>query len=297
MRSLLSALVAIASANAQCPQREITVQVQQRNIGEPIAGLTPADFAIEGAPPLSLAARLPADIVVLIEDRSRGGFLAGAAALFVKSLLPEDRVSVLTYGVSTKRQLAWSHDEEKIRLAMEKGADGYSLQIARPLYGVVDALKLFGKPIPGRQRAIFLLGDNQDNGSQIRVEQLAANLIEERVTLDLAIDPAPKRIIPRLNVPPPSLGNEAPGQRPAQVGQQSVELLAQSTGGAVDKFPEADYLRDMRERLKSRLTLTYCADPKHPDRPPAVQLTPAAKQKYEDAELQAPGINLNKRKP
>ena len=301
MRSLLLALVALASAKAQCPTREITVEVRQRNIEEPVAGLTPADFHLQGkgieGPPLSIATRLPADIVVLIEDRSRGGFLAGAAALFVKSLLPDDRVSVITYGVSTKRQLAWSRDEDKIRLAIEKGADGFSLQIARPLYGVVDALKLFGKPTPGRQRAIFMLGDNLDNGSQIRVEQLAANLIEERVSLDLAIDPAPKRILPRVNVPPPSLGNEPPGQRPALVGQQSVEGLSQSSGGAVDKFVEAGYLRDMRERLKTRLTLSYCADPKHADRVPAVQLTQAAQQKYEDAELTAPGINLKKPKP
>ena len=276
----------------------VTVDVRERNVLEPTAGLTAADFVLSGkgvaGPPISIASRLPADIVVLIEDRPRGGMLAGAAALFVKSLLPEDRVSVMTYGVSTKRQLAWSRDENLIRLAIEKGADGMHVQVARPLYGVVDALKLFGKPVPGRQRAILMLGDNLDNGSQIRTEQLAANLIEERVSLDLAIDPAPPRKIPRFNIPSPTLGDEAPGQRPARVGQQSVESLAHSSGGVADKFLAVGYLRDMRERLKGRLTLTYCVEARHADRVPTVELSAAAKQKFADAEIHAPAIDLRR---
>ena len=102
-RLLLLFLLSITSPAAQapaCPTREVTVDVRQRNVAEPIAGLVPADFHISGrgvvdGPPQSIATRLPADIVVLIEDRTRGGFLAGAAALFVKSLMPEDRVSVI----------------------------------------------------------------------------------------------------------------------------------------------------------------------------------------------------------
>lgn len=291
----------LAAQSAACPTREVTVDVRQRNASEPIAGLVPADFLISGrgvvaGPPQSIATRLPADIVVLIEDRTRGGFLAGAAALFVKSLMPEDRVSVMTYGVSTKRQLAWSRDEDKIRLAIEKGADGMHLQVARPFYGVVDALKLFGKPVPGRQRSIFMLGDNFDRGSQIRTEQLAANLIDERVILDLAIDPAPSRKIPRVNLPPPTLSNQTPGYIPPPVGEQSVEALAQSSGGVADKFLEASYLRDMRERLKGRLTLTYCVQGKQTDHGPSVELSPGAKQKYDDVELRTPGIDLKRQR-
>ncbi|MEO5952179.1 MAG: hypothetical protein ABIQ44_06865, partial [Chloroflexia bacterium] len=214
----------IASLQAQsgaCPAKQVpatlTVEVSERSVQEPVRGLAVEDLLLRGkgveGQPVGLATRLPADIVVLIEDRSRGGLIAGASDLFVKSLLPGDRVSVMTYGVSTKRQLAWSSDADAIRVAMEKGADGYSLQIARPFYGVVDALKLFDKPVPGRQRVIFMLGDDLDNGSQIRMEQLAANLIEERVTLDLAVDPAPRRFIPRVNVPPPTVGNDSPAMR------------------------------------------------------------------------------------
>ena len=210
--------------------------------------------------------------------------------------MPDDRVSVMTYGVSTKRQLAWSRDEDKIRVAIEKGADGMHIQVARPFYGIVDALKLFGKPIQGRQRAIFMLGDSLDRGSQIRTEQLAANLIEGRVILDLAIDPAPSRKIPRVNLPPPTLSNQAPGYIPPPVGQQSVEALAQSSGGGADKFLEAGFLRDMRERLKGRLTLTYCVEGRQADRGPTVELSPVAKQKYDDAELRVPGIDLKKQK-
>lgn len=260
---------------------------------EPVRGLTVEDLRLSGkgveGPPMGLASALPADIAVLIEDRSRGGLIAGAADLFVKSLLPGDRVAVMTYGVSTKRQLAWSSDPNAIRLAMEKGADGLSLQIARPFYGVVDALKLFDKPVAGRQRVIFMLGDDLDNGSQIRVEQLAANLIEERVTLDLAIDPAPQRFIPRVNVRPPTVGNDSPAMRQPLVGQQSVLALAEASGGTAEKYVRAEFFAAMRERQKQRVTLVYCVEKKHADQAPAVELSDQAKLKWPDVEVRGPG--------
>lgn len=290
-------VVLIEAQSASCPAKEVlmplTVEVRDRSVLEPVRGLTAMDFVLSGkgvnGAPVSVALGLPTDIVVLIEDRGRGGLLAGAADLFVKSLLPEDQVAVVTYGVSTKKQLAWSKDSDQIRLAMEKGGDGTHLQIAKPLYGVVDAYKLFGKLSAGRQRAIFMFGDNIDSGSQIRVEQLAANLIEVRVSLDLAIDPAPSRKIPRFNVPPPTVGNESPAMRPAVVGQQSVVMLAEASGGSADTYLRAEFFQVMRERLKGRLTLSYCVEKKHANHVPQVSMSEAAKLKWPNAELRAPG--------
>ena len=277
----------------------VTVEVREQSMLEPTRGLKAGDFVltgkgVEGAP-VSVAVGLPADIVVLIEDRGRGGLLAGAADLFVKSLLVGDQVAVVTYGVSTKKQLAWSKDQELIRLAMERGGDGTHLQIAKPLYGVVDAYKLFGKLSEGRQRAIFMYGDNIDSGSQIRVEQLAANLIEERVSLDLAMDPAPSRKIPRFNVPPPTVGNESPAMRPALVGQQSVAMLAEASGGNANIYMRAEFFQAMRERLQARVTLSYCVEKKYADRVPQVSLSEAALQKWPNAELRGPGAAAAKR--
>ncbi|MCX6613287.1 MAG: hypothetical protein NTW74_20865 [Acidobacteria bacterium] len=285
----------LASLEAQsCPANlvpmPVTVTVRERSVQEPVRGLTAQDFLLRGKTVVSVASGLPADIVILIEDRGRGGLLAGAADLLVKSLLPEDQVAVVTYGVSTKKQLAFTRDPNAIRLAIEKGADGTHLQIARPLYGVVDAYKLFGKASPARQRAIFMIGDNIDSGSQIRIEQLAANLIEERISLDLAIDPAPSRKIPRLNVPPPTVGNDSPAMRPALVGQQSVSLLAEASGGTSDAYVRAEFFSEMRERLKQRVTLTYCVEKKHASKVPQVELSDAAKQKWPNAELRSPGV-------
>lgn len=290
-------LVALQAQPGSCPARMIpatvTIEVRERSVLEPVRGLAIEDLALQGkgveATPIGLAVGLPADIVVLIEDRSRGGLLAGAAEPFVKSLLPEDRVAVMTYGVSTKRQLAFSRDADAIRLAMEKGADGLSLQIARPFYGVVDALKLFDKPIVGRHRAIFMLGDNIDSGSQIRVEQLAANLVDERVSLDLAIDPAPRRFIPRVNVPPPTLGNDTPATRPALVGQQSVAQLAEASGGTAETYVRAEFFQAMRERLAQRIALSYCVEKKHASRPPVVSLSDTGRGKFPNAEVRSPG--------
>ncbi len=295
---LVTMLVSLNAQTPACPAKTVpsmvTVEVRERSVDEPVSGLAPGDFQLSGkgieAAPVAVKSGLPADIVVLIEDRSRGGLLAGAWDLFVKSLLPEDRVAVMTYGTGTKRQVAFTSDKQAILKGMQRGADGWAMQIARPFYGVVDALKLFDKPVEGRQRAIFMLGDDQDNGSQIRVEQLAANLIEERVSLDLSIDPPGKRVIPRVNVQAPTVGNEAPAMRPASVGRQSVTMLAEATGGRAEKYVRAEFFEAMRERLKKRATVTYCVEKKHSEKPPRVELSPAGKGKYPNAEVFGPGI-------
>jgi hypothetical protein len=298
MGILLFAMIAgLQAQGGACPAKQVpavvTVEVREKSVLEPVRGLTVSDLVLRGkgveGSPTGLAVALPADIVVLIEDRGRGGLLAGAADLLVKSLLPGDRVAVMTYGVSTKKQLEWSKDPEAIRLAVEKGADGMHLQVARPLYGVVDALKLFEKAEPGRQRAIFMLGDNIDSGSQIRVEQLAASLIEDRVVLDLAVDPAPNRFIPRVNVPPPTVGNSSPAMRAPLVGQQSVERLAEASGGTADKYVRAEFFSAMRERLKGRVTVMYCVEKKHVEKAPTVELSEAGKKRFSNAEVLGPG--------
>ncbi len=299
MSLLLFAMFAsFGSQVVGCPEKSVpavvTVEVREGGVNEPVRGVEVGDLTLHGkgvdGAPSELAVGLPADIVVVIEDRGRGGVLAGAADLLVKSLLPEDRVAVMTYGVSTKKQLGFSRDANAIRLAIEKGADGTHLQIARPLYGVVDALKLFGKPEAGRQRIIMMLGDDQDNGSQIRVEQVAANLIEERVVLDLAIDPAPRRFIPRVNVPPPTVGNDTPATRPALVGRQSVARLAEASGGTSEAYVRAEFFAAMRERLKQRVSVLYCVEKKHAELAPRVALTEAGKKKWPSAEVRGPGL-------
>jgi hypothetical protein len=291
MRRFCLALLGAVLLGQNCPENSIpaavTVELRDRTVQEPLRDARPADLALRGKgiteKAFAIESGLPADLVVLIEDRGRGGLLAGAADLFVKALAPADRVAVLTYGVSVRKQLDFSNDKEAIRLAIEKGADGMHLQVARPFYGVAEALKLFGKPEPGRLRAILMLGDDRDSGSQIRVEQLAANLLEERVSLELAIDPAPGRKIPRVNVLPPTLGHATPAQRDPLVGVQPVSSLAAASGGSATKFERAEFFAAMRERLKDRLTLRYCVERKHASRIPRVELSPEGRRRYPDA--------------
>lgn len=296
MRNMVRLSLALAGAvlfGQSCPEKSVpttvTIELRDRTVKEPVRDARAADFQLRGkgvtGEVLGVETGLPADLVVLIEDRGRGGLLAGAADLLVKALVPGDRVAVLTYGVSVKKQLDFSSDKEAIRLAIEKGADGMHLQVARPLYGVVEALKMFAKPAPGRQRAILMLGDDRDLGSQIRIEQLAANLGEERVSLELAIDPAPGRKIPRVNVPPPTVGNTTPAQRDVSVGPQSVASLAEASGGSATKFVRAEFFAAMRERLKERLTLRYCVERKHAGNRPRVALSEAGRQRYPEAEI------------
>jgi hypothetical protein len=277
--------------------RTITLEVRAPNLADPLTGFEAAHFLLDGKgvrpEPLRLSTNLPADIVVLIEERSRGGLLAGAADLLLKSALPQDQFAVLTYGVSTDRELAFSQDRAKIQSAIEKGSRGGILQVPRPLYGVVDALKLFPKPTPGRLRAILMFGDGQDQTSQIRIEQLAANLIAEQVSLDLNVDPAPPRKIPRINVAPPTLGRDTPGQAPPPIERQSVADLARWTGGFVDQSSDAAFLQRMRERLKQRLSLDYCVEKKHANKVPTIRLSNEARAKWPDAIIAASGVTAS----
>jgi hypothetical protein len=293
MRSLSLALIPALLLGQNCPENKslssVAIELRDRTIKEPVRDARPADFLLRGkgltGEVAAIDTRLPADLVVLIEDRGRGGLLAGAADLLVKTLIPGDRVAVLTYGVSVHKQLDFSTGKEAIRLAIEKGADGMHLQVARPFYGVAEALKLFPKPEPGRLRAILMLGDDRDAGSQIRVEQLTANLLEQRVTLELAIDPAPGRKIPRVNVVAPTVGHAAPAQRDPLVGVQPVSALALSSGGSATKFLGAEFFAALRDRLQDRLSLRYCVENKHAARLPRVELSPEGRRRYPDAEI------------
>ena len=75
----------IEAQTASCPAKEVlmplTVEVRDRSVLEPVRGLTAMDFVLSGkgviGAPVSVALGLPTDIVVLIEDRGRGGLLAG----------------------------------------------------------------------------------------------------------------------------------------------------------------------------------------------------------------------------
>jgi hypothetical protein len=297
MRHLVLACLLSGFLPAQdCPPKQspaiLTLEVRERAVDEPIRGLTVDDLVLSGKGitprPLGLATNLPADIAIVIEDRGRGGLLAGAADLLIKSLHPSDRIAVLTYGVTVKRVLPWSQDRAAIQSAIEKGADGAHLQVARPFYGLAEALQLFdGPPAPGRQRAIFLLGDDEDKGSNIRVEQLAANLRKAGIILDVAVDPAPGRRIPRVNIPPPTVGNEPPAMRPPMVGMQSAARLADSTGGSAIRFTGASFFAEMRARLAQRLQVSYCVEDKHAGRKPKVILSPAAAQRWPGADVKS----------
>ena len=75
--------------------------------------------------------------------------------------------------------------------------------------------------------------------------------------------------------------------RPAVVGQQSVAILAEASGGSADAYVRAEFFQAMRERLKGRVTLSYCVEKKHADRVPQVSLSEAAKLKWPNAEVRA----------
>jgi hypothetical protein len=78
--------------------------------------------------------------------------------------------------------------------------------------------------------------------------------------------------------------------RPPVVGQQSVAMLAEATGGGAEKYTRAEFFQAMRERLKKRVTLSYCVEKRHAERVPRVSLSDAAVQKLPNAELRAPGM-------
>lgn len=279
----------------------VVVSVVDKPSGVEIEGLTLADFAIsgKGVEPgkLELRENGGMDILLLIEERSRPGVLTAAAEFFLQALKPNDQVSVYTYGVGTLRRLSWTRDKGSIATAFRAAEGGFNLQRARGLSAVADVSKQFADDIAMgrdfRPRVIFMMGDDQDQSSSFRVEQIAPTLFAKRVTLDLAVDPAPARLIPRVNVPLPTPGGIDPTRPQTQVpvGTQSLIRLAALSGGGSLQPVKSSFFRDMLERARSRYHLNYCVDKKYVDRMPELRLSPKGQAEYPGVEVRGPNTS------
>jgi hypothetical protein len=277
----------------------VVVSVVDKPSGVEIEGLTAADFMVsgKGVQPGVLEMREAGgmDIVLLIEERSRPGVLTAAADFFLQGLRPQDQVSVYTYGVGTLRRVSWTRDKGSIATALRMGEGGFNLQRSRGLSAVSDVTKGFADDIAEgrdfRRRVILMMGDDQDQSSMFRVEQLVPALNAKRVTLDLAVDPPPARLIPRVSVPLPTPGGMDPTRPQMQtpMGAQSIVRLAALSGGGSLQPVKSSFLRDMLERARNRYHLNYCVDRKYLDRMPEVRLSPKGQAEFPGVEVRGPG--------
>lgn len=289
--TLLAAALPLLAQTPTCPDKEIPVSIAVTVLdpsGDPAPALVISDFVLKGAKSasnriLSVSRNVPGDYVLLLEDRERHGLMSGAASLFLSAISPEDRVAVYFYGTSARRQLAFTNDKLALQRTIESAATGVAMQQNRPLLAAAEAAKAFDT-LPAtsaltRRRAILMLGDDRDLSSQVRIETIAANLLERRASLDLAIDPLPVAKIPGLGMPVPRIGvpvqttgNPSTNQPLAPLGVQSATKLAQISGGKAVNLPGASFLKDMLDRIQSRYWLTYCTDKKSSSRPPSLSL-------------------------
>ena len=191
---LLAAISSVSAQQQQTKQDEI-IKVETALVSVPVTvsdrqnryvpNLTAQDFSVfqDGARQkieFFAATEEPITVAVLI-DTSRStervlGDIKDAARSFIKQLLPDDRATIISFDYDTHVLSALTSDREQLKRAVNSAEIG-----ERPGTVLNDALfetvnRTFAK-IKGR-KAIILLTDGKDAGSDVADEELLRSLEE-----------------------------------------------------------------------------------------------------------------------
>ncbi|MFN3326437.1 MAG: hypothetical protein ACK5AZ_23310 [Bryobacteraceae bacterium] len=289
---LALALVQAAAGQTPCPgELRLSVQVIDRR-GDPIPGLTAADFRIQGrrvGPEVIEAhSNLPLDIVLLLQERSTGGLLSSAARLFVTELLPEDRVTVISFTQRRHTRVTWSSDPNEIFEAITGIEGAFRFLAVRNMDALLDGVKLFPEKEQAdstRGRVILMWGEEWDESARFRAEQVLPALVLRGVPLYLTPLEAQRAPV-RVSLPAPARRDTPRVAEP--MAAQSLARIAHASGGEVFGPPESDSLAQMVQRARARYLLTACRENKRADRIPAVELSPAARERFPAAKVLYP---------
>ena len=194
-RNLISAVCAIllllATASGQDPQPVEVIRVDANLVSVPVIvsdrqnhylpGLKVADFKLydntaEQQIAFFDAAEEPLNVVLLLDtSRSTQGVLGdikNAARDFLKALRPKDRAMIISFDKDVQQLSPLTNDQRVLEAAIKRTAVskyfGTLLNDA-----VLETSKSILQPVTGR-KAIIVLTDGEDGGSQISAKELLA---------------------------------------------------------------------------------------------------------------------------
>jgi hypothetical protein len=287
-------------------ERSINIRVAWRADGKLVEGLEAKDLSVTGKkgslPVTSARTDLPLDLVVL-QQKGLDTTLAGAAArLLTQRLRDGDRVAVLSYGDILLKPKGWMTKPDEIRDALEASAGGGAAIRVRALDAIQEAVRLFpeekGDMAPKRKRAMLLVGEEWDDASLSRANPVAVGVLSHGAMLYQAVMPFQQRILravmPRMTLPNDPMAGPARQaiDGPQQPLRQRVPSVAMITGGEVTGTSDLGYLADMLALAQGQYMVSYCVDRKQANGVPEVAFSDEGKQKFAQAQILGPRLDV-----
>ena len=228
----------------------VTVDVSVRERGQPVAGLTAADFVVfDNGVSQNVVdvvyGTLPIDVTLALDlnlmntgmppDRVRA-----AIGQFMKRLAPADRIKLVMFNGVTNPAVDFTNDREAIDRALRRMTPGGGPGLAETLQ-----LALASTSPPNRRQLVIFVTDGA-LGSSATPEVLTVLTQRSRATLTI--------VMPR---PVPARGSRfepTPGQRDRTAGLWP--LVSQTGGGMALMTDNADLTRPL-ERMLEEFRSTY----------------------------------------
>lgn len=263
----------------------VKVDAQVTNKTGVIDGLRREDFSVldNGQPqPIRYFSQEeePLDIVLLFDISASMGpsiqKVASSARLAISELRQGDRVAVMSFNTGVWMEVPFSTDLDVLSTRLVQRIRETRFAGGTYILSAVDQAAKYLKlqPATHRRRAVLIFTDDEGYGST-SPKVPTRDLWDADAVLSGLIIPADRGVAPfALTVS----------------GDDYVEKVAEQTGGeVVHADPPGPAFRAMVARLRKRYTLYYPMPPGKPGqaRRVAVELSPAAKRRYPDAEVLA----------
>ena len=192
-------------------------------------------FALQLQPKLQANARMPRDILLLVDSSASQAaapleISRKVAALFADNLQADDRLSIMTISNDSKQISRGFRKKEDAIASVKELAKEYASGGTNLKKGISDAVSSF-ESIAGRQRVLVFMGDGMSIAGPIDGAD-RAGLCKEMIGKEVAFFPVP-------------IGS--------RMDPANLHGLASGTGGICMRMLPGDWVEDLHKRLQSAM--------------------------------------------
>ena len=192
-------------------------------------------FALQLQPKLQANARMPRDILLLVDSSASQAaapleISRKVAALFADNLQADDRLSIMTISNDSKQISRGFRKKEDAIASVKELAKEYASGGTNLKKGISDAVSSF-ESIAGRQRVLVFMGDGMSIAGPIDGAD-RAGLCKEMIGKEVAFFPVP-------------IGS--------RMDPANLHGLASGTGGICMRMLPGDWVEDLHKRLQSAI--------------------------------------------
>ena len=192
-------------------------------------------FALQLQPKLQANARMPRDILLLVDTSASQAsapleISRKVAGLFAESLQAEDRLSIMTISNDSKQISRGFRKKEDAIASVSELAKEYASGGTNLKKGISDAISSF-ESIAGRQRVLVFMGDGMSIAGPIDGTD-RAGLCKEMTSKEVVFFPVP-------------IGS--------RMDPSNLHGLASGTGGICMRMLPGDWVEDLHKRLQAAI--------------------------------------------